>query len=82
MNNSLNFGLAVEHGVSAHVVAASLQVSSATTMQSYVKPEAAAGTQQRRALSTLEGTESPPERETIGPRIVSSRLSSPECDSN
>jgi integrase len=47
---------AVEHGVSAHVVAASLgHVSSATTMQSYVKPEAAAGAQQRKVLSVLEG---------------------------
>jgi integrase len=52
----LHSTLAVEHGVSAHVVAASLgHESSATTMQSYVKAEAAAGAQQRRVLTVLEG---------------------------
>jgi len=48
--------LAVENGVSAHVVAASLgHESSATTIQSYVKPEAVAGAQQRRVMNALEG---------------------------
>jgi integrase len=48
--------LAVENGVSAHVVAASLgHESSATTIQSYVKPEAVAGAQQRRVMTVLEG---------------------------
>jgi integrase len=43
--------LAVENGVSAHVVAASLgHESSTTTIQSYAKPEAVAGPQQRRAM--------------------------------
>ena len=52
----LHSTLAVEHGVSAHVVAASLgHESSTTTMQSYVKPEAAAGAKQRRVLTVLEG---------------------------
>jgi len=52
----LHSTLAVDHGVSAHVVAASLgQESSTTTIQSYVKPEAVAGAQQRRVLSVLEG---------------------------
>ena len=52
----LHSTLAVEHGVSAHVVAASLgHESSTTTIRSYVKPEAVAGAQQRRALSVLEG---------------------------
>jgi len=52
----LHSTLAVEHGVSAHVVAASLgHESSTTTMQSYVKPEAASGAQQRRMLTVLEG---------------------------
>ena len=52
----LHSTLAVENGVSAHVVAASLgHESSTTTMQSYVKPEAAAGAQQRRALTVLDG---------------------------
>jgi integrase len=45
----LHSTLAVENGVSAHVVAASLgHESSTTTMQSYVRPEAAAGARQRR----------------------------------
>ena len=52
----LHSTLAVEHGVSAHVVAASLgHESSTTTIQSYVKPEAVAGAQQRRVLTVLEG---------------------------
>jgi integrase len=52
----LHSTLAVEHGVSAHVVAASLgHESSATTMQSYVRPEAAAGAEQRRTLRVLAG---------------------------
>ena len=52
----LHSTLAVDHGVSAHVVAASLgHESSTTTIQSYVKPEAVAGAQQRRVLSVLEG---------------------------
>ena len=51
----LHSTLAVENGVSAHVVAASLgHESSATTIQSYVKPEAVAGAQQRRVMSVLE----------------------------
>ena len=52
----LHSTLAVENGVSAHVVAASLgHESSATTIQSYVKPEAVAGAQQRRVMTVLEG---------------------------
>jgi hypothetical protein len=46
----------VENGVSAHVVAASLgHESSATRIQSYMKPEAVAGAQQRRVMTVLEG---------------------------
>jgi hypothetical protein len=46
----------VENGLSAHVVAASLgPTSSTTTIQSYVKPEAVAGAQQRRVMTVLEG---------------------------
>ena len=53
---ALHSTLAVENGVSAHVVAASLgHESSATTIQSYVKPEAVAGAQQRRVMTVLEG---------------------------
>jgi hypothetical protein len=45
----------VEHGVSVHVVATSLGHESSTTMiQSYVKPEAVAGAQQRRVMTVLE----------------------------
>jgi integrase len=52
----LHSTLAVEHGVSAQVVAASLgHESSRTTVQSYIKPEAVAGAQQRRVLSVLQG---------------------------
>ena len=52
----LHSTLAVENGVSAHVVAASLgHESSTTTMQSYVKPEAAAGARQRRVMTVLKG---------------------------
>ena len=52
----LHSTLAVENGVSAHVVAASLgHESSKTTMQSYVKPEAVAGAQQRRVMTVLKG---------------------------
>lgn len=52
----LHSTLAVEHGVSAHVVAASLgHESSTTTIQSYVKPEVVAGAQQRRVMTVLEG---------------------------
>jgi len=52
----LHSTLAVEHGVSAHVVAASLgHESSATTIQSYVKPEGVSGAQQRRVMAVLEG---------------------------
>ena len=52
----LHSTLAVENGVSAHVVAASLgHESSATTIQSYVKAEAVAGAQQRRVMTVLEG---------------------------
>ena len=52
----LHSTLAVEHGVSAHVVAASLgHESIATTIQSYVRPEAAAGARQRRTLTVLSG---------------------------
>jgi integrase len=48
--------LAVENGVSAHVVAASLgHESISTTVQSYVKPEAVAGAQQRGVLGVLDG---------------------------
>jgi integrase len=52
----LHSTLAIENGVSAHVVAASLgHESSTTTVQSYVKPEAMAGAQQRRVLNVLKG---------------------------
>ena len=52
----LHSTLAVEHGVSAQVVAASLgHESSTTTMQSYVKPEAASGAQQKRVMTVLDG---------------------------
>jgi integrase len=52
----LHSTLAVEHGVSAHVVAASLgHESITTTMQCYAKPEAAAAAKQRRVLTVLEG---------------------------
>ena len=52
----LHSTLAVEHGMSAHVVAASLgHESSRTTVQSYIRPEAVAGAQQRRVLSVLKG---------------------------
>ncbi len=52
----LHSTLAVEHGVSAQVVAASVgHESSATTIQSYVKPEAISGAQQRRVMTVLEG---------------------------
>jgi integrase len=52
----LHSTLAMDAGVTGHVVAASLgheQVS--TTMQSYAKPEAVAGAKQRRALTVLVG---------------------------
>jgi integrase len=52
----LHSTLAMEAGVTGHVVAASLgheRVS--TTVQSYAKPEAVAGAQQRRALRVLAG---------------------------
>jgi hypothetical protein len=50
------------------VVAASLgHESSTTTMQSYVKPEAAARAQQRRVLRLLEEAVSPPEFENDSP---------------
>jgi integrase len=52
----LHSTLAVEHGASAQVVAASLgHESSTTTMQSYVKPEAASGAQQKRVMTVLAG---------------------------
>jgi integrase len=52
----LHSTLAVANGVSAQVVAASLgHESSATTIQSYVRPEAVAGAQQRRLMTVLEG---------------------------
>lgn len=52
----LHSTLAVENGVSAHVVAASLgHASSTTTIQSYVKAEAVSGAQQRRVMTVLEG---------------------------
>lgn len=54
----LHSTLAVEHGVSAQVVAASLgHESSTTTIQSYIRLEAVAGAQQRRVLSVLEGSQ-------------------------
>jgi hypothetical protein len=50
--NTLHSTLAVENGVSAHVVAASLgHESSTTTLQSYVKPEAVAGAEGGRLAS-------------------------------
>lgn len=52
----LHSTLAVEHGASAHVVAASLgHESSTTTIQSYVKPEAVAEAQQRRVMTVVAG---------------------------
>ena len=51
----LHSTLAVENGVSDHVVAASLgHESSTTTIQSYVNG-AVAGAQQRRVMTVLEG---------------------------
>jgi hypothetical protein len=55
--NRLHSTLAVEHGVTAHVVAASLgHESSTTTIRSCVKPEEAPGAPQRRVMTVLEGT--------------------------
>jgi integrase len=52
----LHSTLAVAHGASAQVVAASLgHESRTTTMQSYVKPEAASGAQQKRVMTVLDG---------------------------
>jgi integrase len=52
----LHSTLALEHGASAHVVAASLgHTSISTTLQSYAKPEAVAGAKQRRVLTVLDG---------------------------
>jgi integrase len=52
----LHSTLAMEAGVTGHVVAASLgHESVSTTIQSYAKPEAVAGAQQRRALTVLVG---------------------------
>jgi hypothetical protein len=52
----LHSPLAMEGGVTGHVVAASLgHESVSTTMQSYAKPEAVVGAQQRRALKVLAG---------------------------
>jgi integrase len=52
----LHSTLAMEAGVTGHVVAASLgHESVSTTVQSYAKPEAVAGAQQRRTLRVLEG---------------------------
>jgi integrase len=52
----LHSTLAMEAGVTGHVVAASLgHESVSTTVQSYAKPEAVAGAQQRRALRVLSG---------------------------
>ena len=51
----LHSTLAVENGVSAHVVAASLgHESTTTTIQSYVKPEAVTGARQRRVMTVLD----------------------------
>jgi integrase len=48
--------LAVQAGVTSHIVAASLgHESITTTLQSYAKPEAATSAQQRRVLSVLQG---------------------------
>src|SRR5438105_4021825 len=48
--------LGMEAGVTGHVVAASLgHESVTTTIQSYAKPEAVAGAQQRRTLTVLAG---------------------------
>ena len=52
----LHSTLAMEAGVTGHVVAASLgHERVTTTVQSYAKPEAVAGAQQRRALRVLAG---------------------------
>ncbi len=52
----LHSTLAMETGMSAQIVAASLgHASSTTTLQSYASPEAVAGAQQRRVLRVLEG---------------------------
>lgn len=54
----LHSTLALEHGASAHVVAASLgHESISTTLQSYAKPEAVEGAKQRRVLTVLQGGE-------------------------
>jgi hypothetical protein len=48
----------LEHGASADVVASSLgHESISTTLQSYAKPEAGEGTNQRRVLTVLQGGE-------------------------
>ena len=52
----LHSTLAVESGVTAHAVAASLgHESITTTYQSYAKPEAVSRARQRRVLGVLEG---------------------------
>lgn len=52
----LHSTLALEAGITGAVVAASLgHEHVSTTVQSYAKPEAVAGAQQRRALSVLDG---------------------------
>jgi len=52
----LHSTLAMEAGITGHVVAASLgHENVSTTVQSYAKPEAVAGAQQRRALRVLAG---------------------------
>jgi hypothetical protein len=55
---SLHSTLAVENGVSAHVVAASLgHESSATTIQSYVKPEPTCQKKKSNSLVEMNGIE-------------------------
>jgi hypothetical protein len=52
----LHSTLAVDAGITAHAVAAALgHHSPSVTFQSYARPEAVQGAQQRRALNVLAG---------------------------
>ena len=73
----LHSTLAVENGVSAHVVAASLGHESSTTTIAELREARGGGGRaaESRADRARRVADSPPEFETIGPRIVSNRLS-------
>jgi len=52
----LHSTLAVQSGITGHVVAAALgHESFSTTVQSYAKPEAVAAAKQKRVLKLIEG---------------------------